>query len=211
MVSEQVKGKGRHLASIAFEKGFASAQELFEVNEALSAKKTPDVVGPGTWVEVPPLEPKTVSLRPNQPYRVVVRRPRYQLRLCLLDPNRKPLVDQSYTLRWKGRTWEGVTDRRGMLEQMLPANAEVVELAYEHATRGLVVVALQVGGLAPLISTLGMQQRLSNLGFGSLCLDGVEGPQTKAALQRFQRFVELLDTGEFDPHTRKALRDHHGC
>ena len=46
-----------------------------------------------------------------------------------------------------------------------------------------------------------MQQRLCNLGYRHLSIDGVIGPQTRAALKDYQRDHDLPINGEADDAT----------
>ena len=50
------------------------------------------------------------------------------------------------------------------------------------------------------------QQRLSELGFYDGAVDGVWGPETRAAVERFQRNRGLAVTGDLSPRTTAALR-----
>jgi len=50
------------------------------------------------------------------------------------------------------------------------------------------------------------QQRLSELGFYDGAVDGVWGPETRAAVERFQRNRGLAVTGDLNPRTTSALR-----
>ncbi|GGC73722.1 peptidoglycan-binding domain-containing protein [Chelatococcus reniformis] len=49
------------------------------------------------------------------------------------------------------------------------------------------------------------QRALTKLGYGPLKADGVAGPGTRTALERFERDKALPVTGEFGPRTIKAL------
>jgi len=50
---------------------------------------------------------------------------------------------------------------------------------------------------------------LNNLGFKCGAVDGIAGPRTKAALQRFQAEHGLNATGDIDEATRSTLREAH--
>lgn len=79
---------------------------------------------------------------------------------------------------------------------------------------------LDIGGLDPshdddsggAVAT-GVQARLRNLGFDCGDVDGDLGPDTTAALKRFQSKVMKQDSpsGEADANTCGKLREEHGC
>ncbi|MFC3267334.1 peptidoglycan-binding protein, partial [Camelimonas abortus] len=52
---------------------------------------------------------------------------------------------------------------------------------------------------------MAVQQALNRLGYGPLAADGLMGPGTRAAVERFQKGRGLPVTGEPGPRTLKAL------
>ncbi|HYF53189.1 MAG TPA: peptidoglycan-binding domain-containing protein [Salinarimonas sp.] len=54
-------------------------------------------------------------------------------------------------------------------------------------------------------SLAGAQRALVKLGYGPLTADGVKGPATRAALERFERDRRLPPTGELNPRTAREL------
>jgi len=52
---------------------------------------------------------------------------------------------------------------------------------------------------------LAAQETLTKLGFGNLEADGVMGPTTRQAIERFQRVVGLTVTGELHGLTLQSL------
>jgi len=69
---------------------------------------------------------------------------------------------------------------------------------------------LQLGHLDPHDSPSGIQQRLRALGFYFGAVDEEIGPQTQAAIRRFQTKQGLEVSGEADDATTDALRDAYG-
>jgi len=77
--------------------------------------------------------------------------------------------------------------------------------------------------LSPIDTTIGIQERLNQTGFDSGPEDGIYGPQTKAAVRRFQQFCKsraggedprIIDSGPVDgivgPLTKNALLTFYG-
>jgi len=64
---------------------------------------------------------------------------------------------------------------------------------------------IEVGGAIPVLVVLQAQERLHTAGFDPGPVDGSLGPQTRAALRRYQATHGLPVTGELDAATRRAL------
>ena len=57
----------------------------------------------------------------------------------------------------------------------------------------------------PVPQVMSAQKALGKLGFGALNADGLMGPGTRAAIERFEKARGLPVTGELNPRTLKAL------
>jgi peptidoglycan hydrolase-like protein with peptidoglycan-binding domain len=68
---------------------------------------------------------------------------------------------------------------------------------------------LKLRHLDPANTVTGIQQRLANLGYDPGPIDGILGPETRAALANFQLDYGLPRTGQPDEDTIKALRSVH--
>ncbi len=120
-------------------------------------------------------------------------------------------------------TFTGKTDGSGQIEQEIPRNAQLGSLTVrvpapqsetagsggpppaDNAQRGDVPVSwlLQIGRLNPIMEkapdkwcTSGVQQRLNNLCINSGPVDGIKGPNTKAAVKAFQKLFGLSVDGK---------------
>ena len=124
----------------------------------------------------------------------------------MLEDN-EPRANESYTLIVDGNLLSGTTDDDGRLEQTVPPDAKKAKLLVGEAQDEYI---LNLGHVAPVDEVAGVQARLNNLGFYSGKLDGVLGPETKAALKCFQIKYELSESGELDEVTKNKLLDVHG-
>jgi hypothetical protein len=69
---------------------------------------------------------------------------------------------------------------------------------------------LSLGNLDPIETVSGIQARLKNLGYDPGAIDGVNGPNTEAAVKQFQQDNELKNDGICGPITTKALKTAYG-
>jgi N-acetylmuramoyl-L-alanine amidase len=67
-----------------------------------------------------------------------------------------------------------------------------------------------LGGLDPVNTPTGVQARLTNLGLDCGKIDGIIGPRTRLALERFQIKHNLEPTSELDDATLSRLESIHG-
>ena len=129
--------------------------------------------------------------------------------LLLRDELDKPRASIRYRLIIEGQTLRGKTNDAGELSHPIPPTAKRGVL-YVELPDGEERYDLALGGIDPIDSPTGVQARLRNLGFDCGNIDGLFGPRTREALQRFQRKHSLLATGELDADTLVALENAHG-
>jgi hypothetical protein len=207
--------QGECLASIARRHGASETMRVYQdpANAGLrKLRPNPHVLNPGDVVAVPQAKPKTVDCQTRQTHQFVVTLPKRKLRMELRDPFGEPLPNAPYRVVAGSLELEGKTDGGGVMEKEIPADATEVEL-HAHG----VVRHLFVAGLNPLKETedgglAGVQARLRNLGYdpGSPGSTSVQlGPETKAAIEAFQRDRGLAPTGEIDEALLSALRSGH--
>jgi len=67
------------------------------------------------------------------------------------------------------------------------------------------VARTSVASVDPQRTVSGAQRALVRLGYGPLTTDGVMGPATRSAIERFERDRRLTPTGELNPRTVREL------
>ncbi len=171
-------------------------------------RKNPNVLFPGDLLFVPEKEEKQESAATEQKHRFKVKGVPSKLILVLKDEEDKPRTNVSYNLDIDGQLFSGKTDGTGKLEHSIPPNAKKGKLMIED---GIEEYSLQLGTIDPITEIIGIQARLSNLGFYLGPMDGKMNPETIEAIKYFQTEHGLTANGEADQVTRDRLLDEHGC
>jgi len=207
---------GDSIASIAHATGHAPLTLWNHAGNAplRRARNDPEVLLPGDRVTVPPLVEGTYSCATAK--RHVFRRKGVPVKVIFVvqDPKGKPFGGKDYSLRVGAKDYAGKTDANGRLEQWVDPSATTGQLTVTLATPGyppVVVWTLKVGHLPPVGSLRGVQARLDNLAFSCGGEAGQLGPETQAALERFQRRHGLPVTREPDEATRGKLSEVYGA
>jgi hypothetical protein len=136
------------------------------------------------------------------------------LRLLLQDSTGQPYRDQNYHWQAAGQASRARTGPQGLVEQLIPVDAEEGTLTVLHgegATEKVgCVFTLKLGYLDPAGEVRGAQARLNNLGlFASPQVTGKADEQFRRAVQRFQSLWHLDATGELDEPTSQRLEAVH--
>ncbi len=121
----------------------------------------------------------------------------------------QPLAGEPYRFFLEDRILEGSATGEGYVEVPVPSGVQQGILFVGEGSKAM-EMDVNLGGLDPVDSTIGIQERLSNLGLEPGMVDGIMGPNTRAALRRFQKLNELEPTGELDEKTRDKLKETHG-
>lgn len=200
--------QGDCLTSIAMARGF-DPQTLWDHpgNAALKElRKSPRALLPGDQLEVPAIEEREEGVATGSVGRFKLTVGPVKLRIRLTK-HAEPRADEPYELIFDEETITGTTDGDGWVDQPIPAAATKGKLSLMD---GEEIYELRLGHLDPHDSPSGVQQRLRALGFYFGAVDEDVGPQTQAALRRFQTKQSLDVTGEADDATMNALRDAYG-
>lgn len=198
--------QGDCIESIAYENGHFWETIWNNVeNSALKQKrKEPNVLLPGDVVFVPEIRLKEESGQTEQSHRFKRKGVPSILRMVLLGEDGEPRANERYILEIDGELTSGTTQADGSLKQRIKPNA----------TKGKLLVGekqdeyfLDLGYIDPITEISGAQARLNNLGFNCGEVTGAVNPETREAIQRFQREYSLQESGVLDKQTRNKLNE----
>ncbi|MEW5977115.1 MAG: peptidoglycan-binding domain-containing protein [Acidobacteriota bacterium] len=169
----------------------------------------PNVLLPRDRVAIRRIEPKEQQGSTEQTHRFELASEPVFLRVQVLKRD-EPLAGKPFTLTVEKLVIEDVTGPDGTIEVEVPPTATTAFLKI-GAGEDLFQMRLKLGGLHPVETATGAQQRLQNLGFDCGPIDGLIGPRTRGAIRNFQAKFGLKLDGKLTPETRDQLRHQHGC
>ncbi len=168
---------GDSIESIAFKHGFfpETLWRLPENAGLAAARKDRNVLLPGDSVYVP--KPRLATYNGSTDHRYRVRRTGVpsKFRLQVLD-DAIPLAGASYVFTYKGCQKKGTLDGSGRFEEFIPADLAEASLLVKSETNTL-HYRLRFGFLYPIESTVGVKQRLANLGYYRGRIDSEQTPE----------------------------------
>lgn len=212
MVKRHIVEQGECLLSIAKHHGFSEWRSIYDHpdNSELRRKRPdPNLLFPKDRIAIPNKGEQRIESGQTESRHIFrLTTPRAILRLVIKFDNDEPFVDEPYVLTVEDQEFEGVTDRSGLIEQLVLADAMDGHLQLPERQ---LTWRLRLGHLDPPDELAGVQGRLNNLGF--LCgeVDGVMGPLTAMALRTYQRMRKHEVSGELDEATRVNLvKEHDG-
>ncbi|MBN2490945.1 MAG: peptidoglycan-binding protein [Planctomycetes bacterium] len=172
-------------------------------------RKNPNALAPGDELVIPDLRCRQESAASAARHRYRRKGVPEKLRIRLEDETGEPRAALPYTAIIDGVHSEGQTDADGRLEISIPPAARDGRLLLGEAREEIHELAL--GGIDPIDTLSGAQQRLDNLGYACDRLDGALDATTVDALREFQATYELDVTGRYDEATQAKLEEVHGC
>ena len=208
MAKQHKVKQGECLSSIAEFYGFC-ADTLWNDRgnqELKKLRKDYNVLYPGDVVAIPEKQEKNESGSTELLHRFRKHDVNF-LKLRILE-NSEPKSNIEYNLSIDGAQRTGMTDDDGMITEPIPATASQVTLMLGPNREG--PYNLQLGGLDPIDTISGIQERLFNLGYSPGPLDGKDGPRTQASVQAFQGNHDLVVDGIAGPKTQAVLKDVYG-
>lgn len=106
---------------------------------------------------------------------------------------------------------EGTTTPDGCVQKVpIPGNARQAVIVIDPDADDAVEYEFELGRIAPVDTIVGVQARLTNLGFGELSGGRLDDP-TQAAIREFQSAQELPVTGQPDAATQARLKEIYGA
>lgn len=207
--------QGDHLAKIAQDFGFRSHRIIWDHPENQSLKNTRKVPGllyPGDRIYIPEREVRNENAPTDQQHLFIVRGELLKLKLRVKDLNSQPVADKPCQLEVEGQTYSLTTDGNGLIEQVIPKNAQSGRLTV-IAGNNLIesVIPLAIGHLDPVEEISGQRGRLNNLGYRAGDQDDAQAPAFRSAVEEFQCDHKIaLVTGICDARTKAKLVEVHG-
>jgi hypothetical protein len=199
--------EGESVSSLALE--FGLSQDTIwndPANQNLrKSRSRADVLLPGDQITIPDKQLKTLPRPTDAQHRFRRIGVPILFELQIFDSNGNPIAAAPYTLTVDGAVHTGTTDTTGYLKEFIPNDSSKGSLVIQDKVER----DLFFGGLDPIETLIGVQKRLTNLGFDCIGDNGAMGRTTFAALSRFQAFSGLPQTGTLDDATRDAIRQCH--
>jgi N-acetylmuramoyl-L-alanine amidase len=201
--------QGETLSGIAKKHKLANWEAIYNHPnnaEFKNKRPNPNLIYPGDEIYVPAMQIKSDDGSTEQKHRFEVKRQTQMLRIAVEDITGKRIANEKYKLVVGDQKFEGTTDTDGLLEEMIPVDAQKGKLRVGKERWDLLI-----GHLNPIEeNTLdrgvsGAQGRLKNLGYAVGPVDGIPGPKTKAAIEAFQADEKLTANGQLNDETRKAI------
>jgi hypothetical protein len=222
-VSEHVVRQGEHLASIAEQYGFADSRTIWEHprNADLRSRRDPDVLFPGDTLFVPERRTRNESAATEARHRFVLHAERLLLRLVVQQPDRGAARDVPLVISVEGRAADQKTGADGLVERRIPRSANAGSLVFtapEPPFDAREPLALEIGGLDPVDTRSGQEERLRNLGYyggppsqpAATADAPPDSEEFRSAVEEFQCDHGLGIDGVLGPQTRAALLKAHG-
>jgi len=207
--------QGECLSAIAARYGFRNFLTVYNDPGNANLRRlrpNPNLLFPGDVVFIPEKSPQTLSVPTGATHQFSMTAPRRLLRLIVEDLDGSKMGSQPYELSIEEQVIKGTTGVDGLIEQVIPLNAQNGTL-----TIGRYKWPLSIAHLNPIADTKddgvsGIQARLRNMGYDPGPIDGILGPLTKEAIKAFQEDNPPLKVdGICGPKTRAALIQAYGC
>jgi len=197
--------QGDCLYSLAARHGFTAETLKAHANNQTLMEQRPDPTQlvPGDKVFIPEKIIGQVEAETGMRHRFRCRSNTTTVNITCLDFD-KPLKNKRFILNAEGRLSDGTSDDNGTINLTLPATVNTATVTIENLPNTF-EFTLQLGGLDPIDTVTGQQQRLSNLGFYGGNIDGRQGDLMNAALRDFKINQKLAVNDQLDPDTLTIL------
>src|SRR5262249_21261030 len=147
--------QGDFLSKIAAKFGFTNAMTIWDdLNNAKlkQQRKNPNVLFPGDQLFIPDKKQKQEASPTGQKTRFQLKTGALILRLILEDAYNKPIANAQCELTVNGETHKLVSDAKGKIEQVVPANSEKGTLVIKDVTTPVndQIIPILIGHLDPI-------------------------------------------------------------
>ncbi len=208
--------QGEFLALIAKQNGFGSFLTIWnhENNADLKAlRENPNILLPGDQVFIPDKQAKQVEIKGGQSTKFQVQQDKLLLRLVLDEQFGTPLAQTECEVSVDGVTRKKTTDDNAVLEFVVAAAAQDIEVTVKEKGNPLegVVIPVKIGHLDPVEVPTGQSARLNNLGYFAGPIDTIDEKLLASAVEEFQCDHGLTVDGKCGSLTQAKLKKVHGC
>jgi len=208
--------EGDCLSSLAEQHNLKDWRSIYHhpQNGALQQERpNPNVLAPGDRVYVPDRDTQAKDAATDMKHTYVLARDQTTLRIVAADEDGKPYQQLDYQLTIGKEVLKGKTDDQGKVQHIIDAGetSAVFTLWWPGPPLRRCTWRMQLGHLDPVTKVTGIQARLNNLGHKAGPVDGVLGPETRAAVRSFQEKYHLAVDGDPGPITQSKLEAMHGC
>ena len=201
MPSQHRVEQGECINSIADAHGFfPDTLWMHEANSALrDQRKDPSALHVGDVVNIPELREKIVVVQTDRRHTFKHKAMPAVFRVQIFGAAGKA-ANERWAADVDGVKESGTSGADGVVTIPIAPDAQVVDLLIAGERH-----VFQLGTIGPTDDAAGVQERLTNLGYGPLELTGKMDDATTTALRAFQTAVGLEATGSLDDKTKAAL------
>lgn len=202
---------GDCISSIAYRKGhFWETVWNHGDNDALrEVRKDPNALLAGDRLTIPELRHRDEDLPTGREHTFRLRGVPAKFRMRFLFMG-EPRSNEPYRIEIDGVDSEGRLDNDGVLEASIIPTARMARITFgTEEDDDVEEHVFNLGGLDPVSTVTGLQQRLNALGFGCP-ISGRVDDDTAEALCQFQHLNDLEPSGERDARTLDLLLERFG-
>jgi hypothetical protein len=179
-------------------------------NAALRSKrKDPNILHPGDKLFVPDKDqqPQSCASGSKHVFKLLAGASSMRVHLRVRDPQGElqDISSQAFVAEFdRGSPVPGQTDGSGLVNVPIPIGATSAKIIIEALA---IEIPVDLGHIDPLDKVSGAQGRLKALGYPVGPVDGIVGDLTRNATRAFQTDHTLTIDGIIGPQTRAALKD----
>ncbi|KAA0216992.1 MAG: LysM domain-containing protein [Leptolyngbya sp. PLA3] len=201
---------GECLQSIAADHGFfwETIWNFPDNSEVKSTRKDPMVIQAGDRLAIPEIDPGGEEKPDKKRHRFRRKGVPAVLKFQMLHEG-EPRRNEPWILDLDGKRLEGTTDGEGRFNIVIPPGAQRGILRVGEGVHET-VQQVELGHLEPFDTVLGVQQRLTNLGFYEGLEDGTWSEGIRRAIDAFLVEHDGQTEAELSEATLEKIRDAHG-